>query len=471
MSDPVAGSNHDLAHVTHWFYAARRHRGRLQRMIAKRPARTSTNRNRFAAAIACAVAMAVVTGPAASQELRGHGGPVRAIAVSPDGLSAMTGSFDQSAILWQLSTGAAQAVLRFHDGAVNAVIALPDGRFATGGADGRVALWGGTGAKPAQVFEGHKAPVSALAISRDAQSLASASWDETLRVISLKTGAFRVLEGHKGAVNGVAFTQSGGLASSGYDGTIRLWSDEGAAQTIQLEMPQNGIAATGDGELAVAGADGRVRILGRDGQISATIEIGPTPLIALAQSVDGRQLAAGGLRGQVAIIDRLERKVLANLSGPGLPVWSLAFTPDGRELLSGGADRLVRRWNARTGEHIGTIVPQAGADALAGLGSERGAQVFRACAACHTLTPNDGNRAGPTLHGLFGRRIATAAGYNFSAPLKTMDIIWTKETVARLFEIGPNAYTPGTKMPEQTIPAAEDRQALVDWLEKVTATR
>ncbi|MGL5362889.1 MAG: c-type cytochrome, partial [Bosea sp. (in: a-proteobacteria)] len=384
--------------------------------------------------------------PATSQELRGHGGPVRAIAVSPDGKSAMTGSFDQSAILWQLLTGAAQAVLRFHDGAVNAVIALPDGRFATGGADGRVALWAGTGAQPAQVFEGHKAPVSALAISPDGQSLASASWDETLRVVPLQGGAVRVLEGHKGAVNGVAFTQAGGLASSGYDGSIRLWSAEGAAQTIQLEMPQNGIVAASDGELAVAGADGKLRILGRDGQIGATIEIGPTPLIALAQSADGRQLAAGGLRGQVAIIDRAERKVLANLNGPGLPVWSLAFTPDGRELLSGGADRLVRRWNARTGEHIGTIVPQAGADALAGLDSERGAQVFRACAACHTLTPNDGNRAGPTLHGIFGRRIATAAGYNFSAPLKTMDIIWTKETVARLFEIGPNAYTPGTKM-------------------------
>lgn len=441
-------------------------------MIAQRPVPVTTLRQGFAASIACTLMLTVATMPATSQELRGHGGPVRAIAVSPDGLSAMTGSFDQSAILWQLSTGAAQAVLRFHDGAVNAVIALPDGRFATGGADGRVALWAGTGAKPAQVFEGHKAPVSALAVSLDGQTIASASWDETIRVVSLQTGAVRVLEGHKGAVNGVAFLQAGGLASSGYDGSIRLWAaDGGAVQTIQLEMPQNGLAAAPDGELAVAGADGKLRIIGHDGQISATIEIGPTPLIALAQSADGRQLAAGGLRGQVAIIDRIERKVLANLSGPGLPVWSLAFTPDGRELLSGGADRLVRRWNARTGEHIGTIVPQAGADALAGLDSERGAQVFRACAACHTLTPNDGNRAGPTLHGLFGRRIATAAGYNFSAPLKAMDIIWTKETVAKLFEIGPNAYTPGTKMPEQTIPAAEDRQALVEWLERVTKAK
>ena len=84
------------------------------------------------------------------------------------------------------------------------------------------------------------------------------------------------------------------------------------------------------------------------------------------------------------------------------------------------------------------------------------------------MTPADGNRAGPTLHGIFGRRIATAPGYPYSDALKGMDIVWSKETVAKLFEIGPNTYTPGTKMPEQRIGAAEDRQALVDWLEKVT---
>ena len=163
-----------------------------------------------------------------------------------------------------------------------------------------------------------------------------------------------------------------------------------------------------------------------------------------------------------------ERRIRATLLGPGLPVWSLAFMPDGRQLLSGGADRLVRRWNAVTGEHLGPVVPRAGQDVLAGLQGERGAQVFRACAACHTLTPADGNRAGPTLHGIFGRRIATAPGYAYSEALKRMDIVWSKETVAKLFEIGPNAYTPGTKMPEQTIGTQEDRQALVDWLEKAT---
>lgn len=381
----------------------------------------------------------------------------------------MTGSFDQSAILWSLSGGTAEAVLRFHEGAVNAVAAVPGLGFATGAEDGRIALWRGAAAAPAEVIEGHKGPVAALAVSADGRRIASASWDGTARVTTREGGAAVAFEGHQGPVNGVAFMPGGGLVTASYDATLRIWpSDTGAPRIVTLPAPLNGVVVAADGEIAVAAADGRLRLFGPDGEARGEVVVGETPLIALALSADGTTLAAGGLRGQVALVDRAARRIRATLVGPGLPVWSLAFLPDGRQILSGGADRLVRRWNAVTGEHIGTVVPRAGADVLAAFNGERGAQVFRACAACHTLTPSDGNRAGPTLHGIFGRRIASAPGYAYSEAFRTMDIVWTKETVAKLFEIGPNAYTPGTKMPEQTIGSAEDRQALVDWLEKVT---
>ena len=413
--------------------------------------------------------LALLPAGAPAQELRGHGGPVRAVAVAPDGRQALTGSFDQSAILWNLGAGSAETVLRFHQGAINAAVAIKGIGFATGGEDGKIALWQGAAAEPAKVFDGHKGQVAALALSPDGTRLASASWDETVRITALADGAVRVLEGHKGPVNGVAFLPGGGLVSSGYDASLRIWPAEGGVPVVvTVPAPLNGVVVAPDGEIAVAAADGRLRLFGPDGSARAEISIGETPLIALAISADGATIAVGGLRGQVALIERRTRAISATLIGPGLPVWSLAFLPDGRELLSGGADRLVRRWNAVTGEHVGTVVPRAGEDALAAFKGERGAEVFRACAACHTLTPADGNRAGPTLHGIFGRRIATAPGYAFSAALKGMDIVWSKETVSKLFEVGPNAYTPGTKMPEQTIGSAADRQALVDWLEKVT---
>jgi len=97
--------------------------------------------------------------------------------------------------------------------------------------------------------------------------------------------------------------------------------------------------------------------------------------------------------------------------------------------------------------------------------------VFRACVACHTLSAEEGPRAGPTLAGIFGRKIATLPGYNFSDALKKLNIVWTPETVSKLFELGPMTYTPGTKMPEQRIGSAEDRAALMGFLEKTRRPR
>ncbi|MFN3350666.1 c-type cytochrome, partial [Pseudorhodoplanes sp.] len=55
-----------------------------------------------------------------------------------------------------------------------------------------------------------------------------------------------------------------------------------------------------------------------------------------------------------------------------------------------------------------------------------------------------------------------------SDALKKLDIVWTPDTVSKLFEVGPAAYTPGTKMPEQTIGSAADREALMEFLKKAT---
>src|SRR5207302_11290786 len=113
-------------------------------------------------------------------QLRGHGGPVRAVAVSADGATAISGSFDTSAIRWSLTRNAAEQVLRFHDDAVNAVALLRDGRAVTAGADGRIAIWTPGNAEPDAVLEGHTAPIAGLALSPDGATLASASWDQTV---------------------------------------------------------------------------------------------------------------------------------------------------------------------------------------------------------------------------------------------------------------------------------------------------
>jgi cytochrome c len=410
---------------------------------------------------------------AAHAQLRGHGGPVRALAISPDGSEAISGSFDTSAIRWSLKRNAAVQVMRFHDDAVNAVAWLKDGRIATAGADAHIAIWTPGKPKPDLVLEGHKGPIVALALSPDGETLASASWDHTVRLWPLAGGPPRVLEGHTQNVNGIAFTADGKqLVSAGYDATLRIWqingNGEGGVIVRNLPTPLNTVAVADDGEIITAGADGNVYFLSPKGEVLRKVEASKIPVITIALSRDGRLVAAAGIRGSVAVIERKTRKLDHTLVGPGLPVWSAAFFPDNSTLLTGGTDRMIRRWDAVSGEPIGEAALGTPADPLAQYAGNHGAEIFRACVACHTLTRDEGNKAGPSLAGIFGRKIASLPGYNYSDALKKMDIVWSKETVAKMFEVGPMQYTPGTKMPEQKIGSAEDRQALVDFLARAT---
>jgi cytochrome c len=420
----------------------------------------------------CAIGVALLVGTHdVKAQLAGHGGPVRAIAISADGNKVLSGSFDTAAIRWSLAGGSAEQVLRFHADAVNAVAFLKDGRMATAGADAKIALWTAGRQQPDEVLEGHTAPIVALAVSPDGATLASASWDSTARLWPLGSGAKRVLEGHTQNVNGVAFTPDGkSLVSVGYDLTVRIWPlPDGPPDIVTLPAPLNAVAVAPDGEIVTGGADGKVRFLTPSAKEGGEVQAGTTPIIALAISPDGARVAAAGIGGTVNLIDRKTRSVVSALVGPGLPVWSVAFMPDGATLLTGGADATIRRWNVQTGNPIGSPQPGAAGDPLAAYSGDHGAEVFRACIACHTLSEKDGPRAGPTLAGLFGRKIASLPGYRFSDALKTMNIVWTPETVAQLFEVGPNAYTPGTKMPEQRIGSADDRKALTDFLARATA--
>jgi cytochrome c len=119
---------------------------------------------------------------AAHAQLSGRGGPVRALAILGDGATALSGSFDASAILWSLRRNVAKQVLRLLDGAVNAVAILNDGRTVTAGEDARIGIWTPGKQVPDTILEGHTGPIAALALSPAGTILASASWNRTVRL-------------------------------------------------------------------------------------------------------------------------------------------------------------------------------------------------------------------------------------------------------------------------------------------------
>ncbi len=403
----------------------------------------------------------IATGPLPSEaaDLRGHGGPVSALAASET--LVLSGAFDTRAIVWDRDRAVALSVLRLHEGNVTATAFLADGGYATGGQDGRVALWAAEAITPRQVTHEHQAPIAGLALSPDGATLAAAGWDGRLQFLSLQTGDVTVIEAHQGMVTGLGYLADGRLASVGTDLRLVIWEGPRSVAAIGLPASPNGLAILAD-RAAVIFADGAIRLF--DGQgLVVERSLSERPLVAVAAG--GNAIAAASVDGEVWVMEAADLAPRHAIEPGQGPIWSLALTR--AEVLTGGDDGLIRRWDVASAEPLG-----AGAGAVVAQVSfddgSRGAEVYRSCALCHSLTPDDGNRAGPTLHGIFGRRIGTAEGYDYSLALRDMDIVWTPETVAELFEVGPDAYTPGSRMPDQRVPAAEDRAALVEFLARVT---
>lgn len=403
------------------------------------------------------IALGVLAAPLSAHDLVGHGGPVSTLAVR-DG-TALSGGFDARAILWDIESGTAQQVWRFHAGSVTAVAYLPGTMLATGGQDGRIALWDGATDTPVHATAPGHAPVSALSLSPDGTTLAAGFWDGRIMVLSLADLSERNEQAHQGRLTGLGHLPGGRLVSLGEDLLLNV-HDAALRLVARASLPSlpNALAIS-QGRVAVAFADGALRLYAADGTLLPERFLTDRPLIAVTAAPG--IVAASAIDGTVWVLENAElaqRFMVA--SGQG-PVWSLAL--DNTSLLTGGGDGTIRHWSAATGERLGRTDgpnPDRYDD------GSRGAGVWRACAVCHSLEPGDNNRAGPTLHGIFDRRIASEPGYAFSPALRALDIIWTPRTLAELFEHGPEAYTPGSRMPEQRLPDPHDRAALVDFLNR-----
>ena len=423
--------------------------------------------------VVLAAAISWASAPVVAQRaLDEHGGPVKGVAVAPDGERALTASFDYSIILWDLPNEQALAHLYGHDAAVNDIAFLPGGRALSASDDGTIGLWDLRKQELITRLNGHTGKVSAVAVSADGRLAASAGWDRTVRIWDLgRRTQLHELNGVDN-LNAVLFSPDGTrLLAGSSDGSVHAWRVSDGAPLMALHAHDFAVTAL---DLAPDGRTGVTASVDETVQLWDFAQRAPLqtlfghegPVLAVALSPDGELVASGGVDGTVRVWrrgdgDRL--RVYARHSGA---VWSVVFSPDGKTLLSGGADGLVLTYDLTSED----AEPAPAAPRLAALPDDgsRGAELFRKCVACHTVTPDGGHRAGPTLHRLFGRTAGSHPDYPYSAALERSDLVWTEETVARLFEVGPDVLVPGSKMPLQRMPNAGDRAALVAYLRRVT---
>lgn len=409
----------------------------------------------------------------------GHGGPVRAIFVSDDGNTALTASFDYSIIGWSIedNSPSEKFLLDEHEAAVNDIELSDDGAIAVSASDdGTVGVWDIKSEKLLRRFEGHNAKVLSVALSPDGRMAASAGWDSTARlwdIENLEPGP--VLEGHRGHVNTVAFSRDGSQIYTGsYDGTIRVWDAESGGYTGLIYRHGWGINVMEllpDGKSMLIGAiDGVVGVVDLDSGEMTELAKYVGPVLAVAIWPQHGLAASGGGNGTIRVWKLDGWELLHTHEDPYGPAWSLAISGDGTRIYKAGLDDFVHTWQIsprKPFEPVASVYPrrfQITEDMDAG---ER--EFARKCSICHTLTPDGGRRAGPTLYGVFGRRAGTLPGYSYSASLENSDIVWTAETIGQLFDEGPEVMTPGSKMPAQRLKEVENRDALIAYLETATA--
>ncbi|HKR63693.1 MAG TPA: serine/threonine-protein kinase, partial [Thermoanaerobaculia bacterium] len=306
-----------------------------------------------AAALAAALAIATIAALLSRSEtweertLRdGHTAAARQAVFSPDGRTLVSCGEDGAILVWDV---ARHERVRTITGAPARNVAFsPDGKwFATGGVDGTVTIWDAMRGAKLRVLRGHHATIDALGISGDGAWLASSSsrntvlWDAR-RWTRARDWPYRASYGNlvfSGDTQRILF--SFGLA---------MFDARSGAVSSDPRHSQNWIAVSPDGTgMASVDAAGEVSFyrLASRGDVRAPRLLERRAAHqdhgrSIAYSPDGTLIASAA--EDIILWDATTHAKLARFESPAI-VWSVAFSPDGRWLLSTHADGALLLWD------------------------------------------------------------------------------------------------------------------------------
>jgi WD40 repeat protein/serine/threonine protein kinase len=291
----------------------------------------------------------------------GHSAAVRGAVFSPDGRLLVSAGEDGRVIVWDFAKRARIATLTDHTDRVSSVAFSPDGKwFATGSYDHTVIVWDAARLEKAKVLSDHQGEVQAVAFSPDGRLLA-VSQSLSNRTILWDVGRWEKVFDVPFSVglNSIAFTRDGRRLIGPGLGLWEIATARIAADQLDPNLGGNSIALSPDGKLLAA--------LDSSGDISFVDMTRRKPLgrvrghhdhgRCVAFSPDGRLVASAA--ENVVLWDATTRQKLVTFEYASI-VWSVAFSPAGRWLVSTHGDGAIIVWDVAERERVANLNEHSG---------------------------------------------------------------------------------------------------------------
>jgi tRNA A-37 threonylcarbamoyl transferase component Bud32 len=297
-----------------------------------------------------------------------HGGAVLAVAASSRRNLIASGGVDEIVKLWDANKRELVGTVVDPGGRIEALAFSPDGAILASaarspsnkaGEAGHLRLWTVPDVGDPQLrksLEGHTATIFAMDFSPDGSTLATGSYDWSIRLWDVQAGrTVTSLKGHDAGVLAVRYSPDGSLLASGdFDAVAHLW-DMGTGKLkkslVGHAKVQDGVFAAAispDGALlATGGSDHAVFLWNlKTGEKIQELRKDMHAVFCLAFSKSGRVLATGGGDGRVALWDAATGEPRKSWEAHPKGVWCMTLSADGKALITGGLDDAVKVWDA-----------------------------------------------------------------------------------------------------------------------------